>query len=179
MQEMQVQSLVQEDPLEKKMATQSSILPWKILWTSVKNLPVNAGDYQCKRCRFNPQFRKIPWRRKRQPNPVFLPRKFYGQRSLPGYTVHGVTKNWTLLSIHTHGAKHFPCDTPLIFNSEGYYHILIKGFYEDAQIHRVVKHTRSSRNLHAGWEGDKNNKFRCYWEKGYRDRDGSGGSRER
>ena len=33
MQETQVQSLCQEDPLEKEMATYSSILAWKILWT--------------------------------------------------------------------------------------------------------------------------------------------------
>ena len=33
MQEMQVQSLGQEDPLEKEMATQTSILAWEILWT--------------------------------------------------------------------------------------------------------------------------------------------------
>ena len=33
MQETQVQSLGQEDPLEKEMATHSSILAWKILWT--------------------------------------------------------------------------------------------------------------------------------------------------
>ena len=33
MQEMGVQSLVQEDPLEKEMATHSSILFWKITWT--------------------------------------------------------------------------------------------------------------------------------------------------
>ena len=33
MQEMQVLSLGWEDPLEKKMATQSSILAWKIPWT--------------------------------------------------------------------------------------------------------------------------------------------------
>ena len=33
MQEMQVQSLVQEDPLEEEMATHSSILAWRILWT--------------------------------------------------------------------------------------------------------------------------------------------------
>ena len=33
MQEMQVQSLGQEDPLEKETATHSSILPWNILWT--------------------------------------------------------------------------------------------------------------------------------------------------
>ena len=32
MQEIQVQSLGQEDPLEKGMATHSSILAWRILW---------------------------------------------------------------------------------------------------------------------------------------------------
>ena len=32
-QEMQVQSLIQKDPLEKEMATHSSILAWRILWT--------------------------------------------------------------------------------------------------------------------------------------------------
>ena len=31
--ETQVQSLGQEDPLEKEMATHSSTLAWKILWT--------------------------------------------------------------------------------------------------------------------------------------------------
>ena len=33
MQEMQVQPLGGEDPLEKEMATHSSILTWKIPWT--------------------------------------------------------------------------------------------------------------------------------------------------
>ena len=33
MQETQVQSLGREDPLEKEMATQSSILAWNIPWT--------------------------------------------------------------------------------------------------------------------------------------------------
>ena len=33
MQETWVQSLSWEDPLEKEMATHSSILAWKILWT--------------------------------------------------------------------------------------------------------------------------------------------------
>ena len=33
MQETQVQSLGQEDPLEKGMATHSSILSWRIPWT--------------------------------------------------------------------------------------------------------------------------------------------------
>ena len=33
MQETEVQSLGQEDPLEKEMATHSSVLAWKIPWT--------------------------------------------------------------------------------------------------------------------------------------------------
>ena len=33
MRETRVQSLVWEDPLEKEMATHSSTLTWKILWT--------------------------------------------------------------------------------------------------------------------------------------------------
>ena len=33
MQEMQVRSLGREDPLEKRMATRSSILAWRIPWT--------------------------------------------------------------------------------------------------------------------------------------------------
>ena len=33
MQETQVRSLGQEDPLEKEMATHSSILAWRIPWT--------------------------------------------------------------------------------------------------------------------------------------------------
>ena len=33
---------------------------------------------------------KILWRRKWQPTPVFLPGKSHEQRSLVGYTVHGV-----------------------------------------------------------------------------------------
>ena len=42
--------------------------------------------------------REDPWRRKWQSTPVLLPGKSHGQRSLVGYTVHGVTKSWTRLS---------------------------------------------------------------------------------
>ena len=38
-----------------------------------------------KRCGFDPWVRKIPWSRKWQPTPVFLPGKSQGQRSLVGY----------------------------------------------------------------------------------------------
>ena len=45
--------------------------------------------YQCRRHRFKPWSRKIPWRRKWQPTPVFLPGPFHGQRSLVGYSPWG------------------------------------------------------------------------------------------
>ena len=46
----------------------------------------------CRRHRrheFDPWVRKIPWRRKWQPTPVFSPGKFHGQRSLVGYSLWG------------------------------------------------------------------------------------------
>ena len=39
---------------------------------------------QCGRPRFDPWVGKIPWRRRRQPAPVFLPGNLRGQRSLAG-----------------------------------------------------------------------------------------------
>ena len=62
-----------------------------ILWASlvaqlVKNLPANAGDHLQRRPGFDPWVRKIPWRRRWGPIPVFLPRKSHGQRSLVGYS---------------------------------------------------------------------------------------------
>ena len=42
---------------------------------------------QCRRPGFNPWVKKIPWRRKWQPTPVFLPGKFHEE---PGRLYHGV-----------------------------------------------------------------------------------------
>ena len=44
---------------------------------------------QCRRPRFNPWVGKIPWRRKWQPAPVFLPGKSHGRRSLAVYGPRG------------------------------------------------------------------------------------------
>ena len=52
-------------------------LPW---WVSGKESACSAEDA------FNPWVGKIPWRRKWQPTPVFLPGKSHGQRSLAGYS---------------------------------------------------------------------------------------------
>ena len=42
-----------------------------------------------KRHRINPWVRKIPWRRKWEPAPVFLPEESHGERSLAGYSPWG------------------------------------------------------------------------------------------
>ena len=44
MQETQVLSLGQEDPLEKEMATHSSILAWRIPWTEEPGEPQSMGS---------------------------------------------------------------------------------------------------------------------------------------
>ena len=46
-------------------------------------------SYQCRRCKrygCDPWVGKIPWRRARQPTPIFLPGEAHGQRSLVGYS---------------------------------------------------------------------------------------------
>ena len=61
----------------------------------------STSTCQCrrhKRHRFNPWVRKIPWSRKWHPTPVFLPRKFHGQRSLVGYSPGGC-KELDILSV--------------------------------------------------------------------------------
>ena len=53
----------------------------------VTNLPASVEDA---RDRVSiPGLRKIPWRRKWQPTPVFLPRIFHGQRAPAGYSPRG------------------------------------------------------------------------------------------
>ena len=67
-------------------------------WLSGKESTCIAGDcLQCRWPRFNPWVRKIPWRRKWQPTPVFLLGKSHGQKRLPGYRPWG-HKSWTPMS---------------------------------------------------------------------------------
>ena len=56
-------------------------------WLSDKESTRQCRRYE--RCRFNPWGRKIPWRRKWQPTPVFLSGKSHRQRSLVGYSPWG------------------------------------------------------------------------------------------
>ena len=50
----------------------------------VKNPSANAEVIK-----FDPWVRKIPWRRKRKPTPVFLLEKSHGQRNLARYSPQG------------------------------------------------------------------------------------------
>ena len=71
----------------------SAFRPW---FCCVRSFPGGASGQestcQCRRRQrreFNPWVRKIPWRRKWQPTPVFLHEKSHGQRSLVGYSPWG------------------------------------------------------------------------------------------
>ena len=61
-------------------------------WRSSKESACLSG--RCKRWGFDPSS-KIPWSRKWQPIPVFLPGKFHEQRSLVGYSPWGHKKSDT------------------------------------------------------------------------------------
>ena len=61
------------------------------IYTHIHGLPLwlngRESSSQCRRRRrLSPWVRKIPWKRKWQPSPVFLPGKSYGQRSLADYS---------------------------------------------------------------------------------------------
>ena len=49
----------------------------------VKNPPANEGDQDG----FDPWSGKIPWRRKWQSTPIFLPEEFHEERRLVGYSL--------------------------------------------------------------------------------------------
>ena len=67
-------------------------------------LPIWTLQGFCRRHGFNPCLRKIPWRNKWQPTPVFLPGKFHGQRRLVGYSLGGPkesdTTEWLSMQAH-------------------------------------------------------------------------------
>ena len=83
-------------------------LPW---WLSGKESPCQwrrlrkrgyEGD--SRNMSLIPWIRKIPWRRKWQPTPVFLLGESYGQRNLVGYSPwgHKESEMTEQLSVHTH-----------------------------------------------------------------------------
>ena len=68
---------------------------FQIHWASLVaqgNLPANAGVVGS-----IPGVGKIPWKRKWQPTPAFLPGKYHGQRSLAGYSPQDCKRGQTRL----------------------------------------------------------------------------------
>ena len=80
---------------------------------------------QCRRDRFNPWVRKIPWRREWEPTPIFLPGKCNGEMRLVGYTPwghKGVRHDFSSVqfslsvvsdSLRSHGLHHTRLSCPL------------------------------------------------------------------
>ena len=73
-------------------------LPW---WLRGKESTCNAGVTGDKG--LTPWVGKMPWRRKQQPTPVFLPGESYGQRRLASYSPWGrrVRHDWSDLARST------------------------------------------------------------------------------
>ena len=67
---------------------------WQMGWSNI--LKRERIRLQCRRQGFNPWFGKIPWRRKWQPTPIFLPEKSHWQRSLAGYSPWGCKESDTM-----------------------------------------------------------------------------------
>ena len=65
----------------------------------VKNSPANAEDVKDTGF-IDPWVRKIPWKRKWQPTPVFLRGEYHGQRSLVGYSSRGCKDLDTIEHVH-------------------------------------------------------------------------------
>ena len=82
-QEIQLQSLGPEDPLEKGMATHSNILAWKIPWSLVGFSPWGLKEDTTKRLTLSLSF---IW----HPTPVHLSGESHGWRSLVGCSPWGL-----------------------------------------------------------------------------------------
>ena len=67
---------------------------------------------QGRRCEFEHWVVKIPWRRKWQPTPVFLPGESHGQRSLAGYSP------WGHEGFDTSEHTHTPVQSVQLFKGE-------------------------------------------------------------
>ena len=86
------------------MAPHSSTLAWKILWTEEPGGLQSMGsllvrhDWETSLSLFT----FMPWRRKWQPTPVFLPGESHGWRSLVGCSPWGPEESNTTERLHFH-----------------------------------------------------------------------------
>ena len=83
-------------------------------WLSGKESAPNVGDAGS----IPGSVRKILWRRKWQPTPVFMPGKFYGQRRLAGYSPRGHRELDTTERLHFTSSKY--CISDSFVDHDGY-----------------------------------------------------------
>ena len=72
---------------------------------------VKKSTCQCRRLSrhgFNPQVRKIPWRRKWHPTTVFLPGKSHGQRGLADCSLWGHKESYMTEDSTVHCIFRYP-----------------------------------------------------------------------
>ena len=118
------------------------------------SLPTKAGGT---RCWFNPWVGKIPWNRKWQLTPVFLPGKAHGQRSLAGYSPWGC-KSQTLLSNcpATTVWEHVRKSTERFLRNRGRWHALSWDWSGAARVSihgALLSQLRAQREWPAVWLG--------------------------
>ena len=109
----------QEDPTlrKKKNYPLSICLSGLPRWLSGKESPCQCRRHERHGC--NPWVEKIPWRRKWQATPVFLPGQFHGQRSQAGHCPWGCKKSdMTDTQTHTHTLLAFPKYTEASWNKQ-------------------------------------------------------------
>ena len=87
-------------PRENQLKVGKYRVLWLPRWLSGKRCA--HWCRRCKRCQCNPWVRKLPWRRKWQPTPVFFLGKFHEQRSLVGYSPWGHKDLDTTEHTHIH-----------------------------------------------------------------------------
>ena len=79
-------------------------VPTGFLWRSHGAEPMSQfycfWESKCKRPGFNSWVGRIPWRRKWQPTPVFLPGEFHGCRGLVGYSPWSRKESDTIERLH-------------------------------------------------------------------------------
>ena len=109
-----------------------NVILWMCSWDFPHNSVGKESAYNariclwCRKPRFDSWVWKIPWRRKWQPTPVFLPGKFHGQRSLAGH-VHGVARvrhNLATKPPNMFSGYGNTLSSDLLFNQQNYHSFL-------------------------------------------------------
>ena len=115
-------SLVGYSPWGRKESDMTEWLTHSLtLESAVKNLPTICRRHRSPR--FNPWVRKILWRRKWQPTPVFLPGKSHGQWNLAGYSPKGCKESnmtdhmYAYTHTHTHTHTHTQSASRFVFSA--------------------------------------------------------------